>query len=320
MKIAIVKLSALGDIVHAMIVLQYIKKSFPKSSIDWFVEKEFCQILQNNPDIDNIYTLSLKRKKSNFYNEFIRLNSIGKKNKYDFIIDLQGLIKSALVSRLLGKNVIGFDRKSIREQLACLFYAKTFKIGYEQNVIARNTMLVCKALNLPIPKLEEKKPFLFSTSKSQINPTLLIVIGSSWKSKIYPKESFLKIVQTLNVETFISWGNLQEKQDAQFICDASHAKLLPKLNLDELKSVISNSSLIIGADSGPTHMAWALNRPSITIFGPTPSYRNTMLTSINLVIDCNKVINAKKLDKKDFCIQAIDPNEIIQKAKVLLAC
>jgi heptosyltransferase-1 len=317
MKIAIVKLSALGDIVHAMVVLQYIKKHIPNCTIDWFVEEKFAGVLENNAHINTIHKLKLKNNKLGFFNEYKKLKKL---TAYDIVIDLQGLIKSAIVSKILGKEVIGFDKNSLRESLASLFYTKSFAIAYEENIIIRNITLACYALNFEIPDLQNKESFLYSQVKLSFKPTLLIVVGSSWDSKIYPKEHFISIINALHVETFVAWGNESEKQNAKHICAQTSAKILPKLSLDELKDVISNSSLVIGGDSGPTHMAWALNTPSITIFGPTPSQRNTLKTNINLTIDCHKKIDANSLDKNNFCIKEIAPDKIIKLAKELLKC
>ena len=90
------------------------------------------------------------------------------------------------------------------------------------------------------------------------------------------------------------------------------------MDLNELKALVSKADLVIGGDSGPTHFAWALNRPSITIFGPTPSKRNVLETDINKIVDCGKKIDPLKLDKNDFCIQNIASEKIIEIAKDLL--
>jgi len=320
MRIAIVKLSALGDIIHAMIVLQYIKEHSPNSQIDWFVEEKFAAILENNPQIHRIYPLHLKNNTLHFFTEYQKLKQIARENTYDLIIDLQGLIKSAIVARILGKQCIGFDKESTREPFAALLYHHSYAIDYSENVIVRNLKLISKALNMELPTIDHKKPFLYTSASIDIFPDLLIIVGSSWPSKIYPKEHFVTILNALHVKSYIAWGNEQEKQDAQFICSHTQASLLPSLSLNELKAVVNNSALIIGGDSGPTHMAWALNRPSITIFGPTPSERNTCTTTINLTIDCEKAIDAKHINKNDMCIENIDPNKIIEYAKGLLAC
>ncbi len=331
MRIAIVKLSALGDIVHSMIVLQFIKKHYPHAKIDWITEEAFLPILQNNHEIDDIKTLnlkSIKKQKKLIINELKKIK-LYKKEKYDLVIDLQGLIKSAIVAKSIGKFCVGFDKNSARESLSSFFYSKSFQIPYEENVIIRNLSLVAKALKFDFQKEEilNKKPFLFYKLKdlksikkfiSSQEKNILLVTGSSWHSKIYPKEKFVEIANSLDANITICWGNEEERKIAKFIAENSKAKKLPKLNLNQLKAIISQNDLIIGADTGPTHMAWALNRASITIFGPTPSQRNTFLTPINQIVDCQKSINPKKIDRNDFCIRNIDPKIIIKKAEKLL--
>jgi len=99
--------------------------------------------------------------------------------------------------------------------------------------------------------------------------------------------------------------------------ESNYIQVLPKLSLDDLKHVISHASLLIGNDTGPSHMAWALNRPSITLFGPTPVERSFQ-TQINKVIKSSSKINHMKLNKKDFSIKEISVNDIVKMAKHLL--
>ncbi|RRS31259.1 MAG: lipopolysaccharide heptosyltransferase [Epsilonproteobacteria bacterium (ex Lamellibrachia satsuma)] len=331
MKIAIVKLSALGDIVHAMVVLQYIKQSLPDSHIDWIVEEHFAGVLEHNPHIDNILAVNLKALKKDrlkFFSEWKKVRQYAKKD-YDIVIDLQGLLKSAFVSRLLGVSA-GFDKDSIRERAASFLYHHSFYIPYEENVVVRNIALVSSALNIAIdPKtVSEKEPFLFFQEKEREamasfikkgEKNILYVLGSSWISKVYPKEKFIEIINGLEGNHLLLWGSTQEYEYAKYIAEHTKATVMPKLDLNDLKALVSQVDLVIGGDSGPTHFAWAMNRPSIMIFGPTPSERNTMQTEINRVINSGKKIDPLKLDKTDMCIRKIDPEEIIHLAKELLS-
>lgn len=330
MKIAIVKLSALGDIVHAMAILKYIKEMIPESRIDWIVEENFASVLEHNPSIDTILPVNLKSLKTNKLKLFSEIKSLKKyaQNNYDIVIDLQGLIKSAIVSKILGPNV-GFDKNSIRETAASSFYKRSFFIPYAENVIMRNIELVALALDLKIDseRLIKKDPLLFFTEEDRKKTDLLIeedqktiihILGSSWESKIYPKEKFVEIIDALEGNHLLVWGNESEQDAAKYVSEHTNARVVPRLSLNELKALISSADLVIGADSGPTHFAWALNRPSITIFGPTPSERNTLTGSINKVVDCGKMINPLKLDKQDFCIRSIDAQKIVSIAKELL--
>ncbi len=325
MRLAIVKLSALGDIIHASFLPQFIKNYTKGITIDWFIDERFEEILQYNPYIDNIISLKLKQNKK--LKEIKKIFSY--KNSYDMVLDLQGLIKSALISKILGKSY-GFDKNSAREKAASFLYHKKFYIPYEKNVIFRNFELAKNSLKIDMDTniLYSKKPSLYYPKKSEENikkylsnrkKNIILIMGSSWESKVYPKEKFLNIVKKIDAHFLLSWGNKKEKNSADFILqNSSNTTMLPKTNLNDLKALISNSDLVIGADSGPTHMAWALNKPSITIFGPTPSNRNTLKTKINLTVDCNKTINPLKLNKDDFCIRTITEETIIKKATRLL--
>ncbi|MFX4277287.1 lipopolysaccharide heptosyltransferase I [Aliarcobacter butzleri] len=329
-RIAIIKLSAMGDIIHAMVALQYIKRQYPNLQIDWFVESAFAPILENNPDINEIIKLdlkSIKKDKKEIINQ-IKLIKKYEKNSYDLVIDAQGLIKSAIVSFFLGKSRVGFSKNSTREKLASFFYTKKVDIAYDKNAIERNVKVLSQALNFEIAKdnILNKKPFLFYKNENEViyeylskdKKNVLFVIGASWPSKMYSKEKFAKIINNLDENCLITWGNEAEKDIADFIANISKAKVLPKLDLNSLKAIMSKVDLVIGNDTGPTHMAWALNIPSITLFGNTPGYRNTYITNTNKIIESKSIVNPFKLDRNDFSIKEIDENKIINMAKGLL--
>ena len=325
MKIAIIKLSSLGDIVHSMVVLQFIKKHYPESEIDWVVEKRFKGILDNNPHINQIHTVSLakiKRDKS-IKALLTELSKVRKFGKYDVVIDLQGLIKSAIIAKFVSsRKIVGFDRNSIRERLASYFYNQKVTIGYDKNTIERYVKLISEALRIKITKddIFNKELYLFSKCKFFIPQTLYIVfiIGSTWQSKNYPKERYVEVADALKKSCFVTWGTKQEKEKAEWMSSKSkYIKVMSKLSFDELKYVIQQSSLIIGNDTGPTHMAWALNRPSITLFGPTPIER-IFQTPINKVLQSGSKVDHFKLDKNDFSIKEIKVSDIIKIANNLL--
>ena len=329
MRVAIVKISAMGDIIHAMVALQFIKSKREDITIDWIVEEAFAPILENNRDIDNIITVNLKALKRNKLKIFSEIKDIKAKAKeeYDLVIDAQGLIKSALVAKIFGKNIAGFSKDSIREKLAASFYNKKVDIDYAENSIDRNAKVIGEPLEVEITKddILNKKPFLFYETNLDLNScfnifrkNIVFIIGSTWASRNYPKESFAKLADMLKENIMIAWGSEEEKKRAEWIEKNSiYAKVLPKLDLNSLKETIDRSDLVIGNDTGPTHMAWAMNRKSITIFGPTPTNR-VYETKINRVIKSSSKVNPYKLNKKDFSIREIEPEAIYEIAKELL--
>ena len=149
MRIAIVKLSALGDIVHAMVVLQFIKKFNTEISIDWFVEDDYKELLEFHPDINKVHLLNLRKakKKKSLFVLIEELNRLRKLSPYDAVIDMQGLIKSAIIARLIpSKITLGFDKNSIRESLASRFYSHKIQVEYSENIVIRNLILISTSL------------------------------------------------------------------------------------------------------------------------------------------------------------------------------
>ncbi len=330
MRIAIVKLSALGDIIHAMSVLQFIKRHLPDSTVDWVVEEGFKDVLASNPDINQILTVNIKRakKEKSFKLLFQTLRKLKKLKKYDIVIDMQGLLKSAIVSSLIpSEKTFGFDKASLRERFATSFYSDTCQIKYAENVIKRNAFIVSSALGLIISHNDilNKQPFLhFNNSFKPYflqndRPNIAFVPGASFGSKVYPVENFGQLALALDANITLLWGNEKEKIMAEKIQQiAPEVTLSAQLSLGELKAFIGQMNLVIGGDTGPTHMAWALNIPSITLFGSTPGYRNTYLTKINKIIESNSKVNPNKINKDDMSIQTIEVDNITNTAKELL--
>ncbi|WP_149705076.1 lipopolysaccharide heptosyltransferase I [Campylobacter concisus] len=316
LKIAIVKLSALGDIVHAAIVLQFIKKHCPNAHITWLVDARFASLLKDHPLIDELVVLPLKE---SFKKSYKIIKTLG---KFDKVIDLQGLFKSAVVAKLLGKEIYGFSRESVKEKIAARLYRHKFKIDYNENIIVRNLSLVGYALNFGFGKSEIlKKSPCFEICKKFKNESgkkrVLIAAFASEESKIYDK--FKDVIRLLDgCEIYLCYGSESEKAKAEAIISGTKAKLLEKLSIKDMIDFIASCDLVIGNDSGLTHLAWAVNRPSITLFGNRPSHRNAYVTDKNLVVDMGKEIDARSIDKNDFCIREIYPETVANFAKRLL--
>ncbi len=330
MKIAIVKLSALGDIVHAMVALQFIKAHSPTIQIDWIVEESFLAILEHNPDINAIYPVNLKalkKDKSKFWRELKNIHQISK-NNYDLVIDAQGLIKSAIVAKLLGKKVAGFNQNSIREKLAAYFYTLKIDCPYHENTIDRNAKILSAPLGFAISsaQIHAKNTFIFFQNKNKElesyfppdKKNIIFVIGSTWESRNYPKEHFLELAEQLKQNCLVVWGNAAEQEKAQWLAHHSQfIQVLPKLDLNDLKMAISKADLVIGNDTGPTHLAWGLNIPAIVLFGCTP-VRRVYQTAINKVLKSPSVVNPYKLNKLDFSIAEIKVEQVLALATQLL--
>jgi len=321
LRIAIVRLSALGDIVNTAVVLQIIHHYYPDALIDWFVEEAFAPILQNHPLLHEVIPIPLKRlKKTKSFTLLKEMIHTLKSHKcYDHIIDAQGLLKSAIIASFLPGRIHGFDRKSAREAIASWFYSTTSSIPYEISVIRRNVMVITEALNIPYSDaLIEQKASVFDSPSASHENRIALVIGASWKSKCYPKEHFATLCDLLPYPCHLVWGSVSEYDDALWIQEHSkNAVITPKMSLKELVNFIANCTLAIGNDTGPTHIAWAMNRPSITLFGPT-NERMIYPTPINIGIKSPSQVDIFHINRNDFSICDIDPHLIATKAKEIL--
>ena len=316
--------------------IQFIRKHIANAHISWFCDARFEQIARLLAGVDEVVALPLKDKK--FLKTFGILRQ--KQGQFDIIIDLQGLLKSALVSRSLGKNIFGFDRFSAKEGLASIFYTHKYSCNYDKNIILRNLELCAFALNFSFDEKEilGKEPCFLENSRipdknsripsdesripnenSRIpNKKILIAPFASESSKCYAH--FASVIKGAKdfAQCFLIAGSEPEREKATKLA-SSGATLLAPLDLAQILEFMDTCDLIIGNDSGITHLAWAQNYATITLFGNRSGARNAFATPKNLIIQATPKheIDAFHIDKSDFCINDIDPAQIIAKAKVI---
>ena len=323
--------------------IQFIRKHITNAHISWFCDSRFEQIARLLAGVDEVVALPLKDKK--FLKSFEILRQ--KQGQFDIIIDLQGLLKSALVSRSLGKNIFGFDRFSTKEGLASIFYTHKYSCNYDKNIILRNLELCGFALNFSFDEKEilAKEPCFLKKSRipsdesripnknsripndktripdknSRIpNRKILIAPFASESSKCYAH--FASVIKGAKefAQCFLVAGSEPERKKATKLA-SSGATLLAPLDLAQILEFMDTCDLIIGNDSGITHLAWAQNCATITLFGNRSGARNAFATPKNLIIQATPKheIDAFHIDKSDFCINDIDPAQIIAKAKVI---
>lgn len=324
MKIAIVRLSALGDIIVSAVFLAVIKECLPNAQIEWFVDERFGAILEHSPYIDKLHPIALKSALTTFNPlKIFKLFKSLRAYEYDIIIDMQGLVKSALITQMLkAPKRVGFDYASAREGLSAFFYSQKVSIAYDEPILKRNFTLLSQALNLPKNEISEGLSSRFKVFSYQDSPKIdalnlnenklkiLFVLETSKINKTYPTERFKELALALeNFQICLLW-HADEKKATTLYHALKHQRdvlLLPKLTLNEVKALLFKMDLIIGGDTGITHLAWALQKPSITLYGNTPMERFKLESPINVSLTGNSNAN---YHKKDFSIQNIDPKKI----------
>lgn len=312
MRLGIIKLSSLGDIVVAMSFLPALKAQ--GHNIDWVIDTSFEEIAHHSPCIDHLISLPLRKSiKSRDYKALLKMYSQLKNlPTYDQIIDMQGLLKSSIIGNFIPKKSFkGFGFGSCKESLASLFYSQKVHISYQENILKRNATL----LSLPIPT-HSKDAFGY-TSKAQAkissllqtpNKKILLLLEASKPTKMYPISHFISLCQSLQDAKITFFVLHHSRPDlAQELCTQTDAILLPKLTLDEIKALVDQMDVIIGGDTGITHLAWAMDRPSITLYGNTPLKRFQLHGEKNISLSGNPQAN---YSKSDFSIANISPSTI----------
>jgi heptosyltransferase-1 len=300
---AIIKLSSLGDIIHSLAVLPLLNRK-----IDFIVDSSFKEILDYHPLIGNVIDVSLrkaKKDKSLFIKEYKKL----KRHRYENVYDLQGLLKSAIIGKIISENLTGY--KNPREKIASLFYNKKILskkhyaverylelFGFEDENYLKNhpELLFYKDRNFDI---------LSNTKKN-----IVFIIGATWECKKLPKEKWLSLANELKENIIIPYYTDEEKKDAFFIAKSPYVTPV-KLNLNDLKALISKADLLIGNDTGPSFIAWANNINNILLYGCT--YNNKIIENrYSKSVEVQK----GKIDKKlGNIIRNIDIKDILKKVE-----
>jgi len=280
MKVLIIKTSSLGDIIHTLPALTDAGKAIPGIKFDWVAEAPFAEIPTWHPLVENVIPIAIRRwrktpLKTLFSKELREFKRNLRSTHYDLVIDAQGLIKSALVTKMTRGITCGLDKNSAREPLASKFYKRKFSVGRKQHAIERTRQLFANCLGYEVPTTEQDYgAVLPNTENETANPYILFLHGTTWVTKSWPIaywQALAKQITDSGLEIRLPWGNEQEKEQANTIASVAPDKMhvLPRLKLNELAPFIKNAKAIVAADTGLGHLAAALSTPTISLYGPT---------------------------------------------------
>jgi heptosyltransferase-1 len=292
-RILIVRLSALGDIVHALPVLSRLRRSFPAASIDWLVEENYAQGLALASGLTRRIIVRAKTERSStnvvsFATGFSYLRAVSflRMQRYDAALDLQGLLKSALWARASGaRRVIGFDRDHLREPFAASFYTETAAPDGGGHVIRKN-LSILQALKIdPGPPdlsvVPHGTPDIIKAIQTAGGSNGYIVInpGAAWPNKCWPPDRFAALAKALRDRTglhsLVTWGPKErELADAVSNSSGGAAAPAPATTITDLATLMRSAALVISGDTGPLHIGAAVGAPIVGLFGPTRPERN----------------------------------------------
>lgn len=343
-KILIVKLSSLGDIIHALPVLNALKENIPDSLISWAVEPQYAELLRGHPALAQVIPVNLKFWRKNFWKSTKKVCYdmkdtvlLFKKQNFDLAIDLQGLTKSALVSGLSGaRHRLGIHPGYCREPLAAGFYTRWVQ-PCGTHVIEQNLSLL-RALDIDKPEVK----FNFKIPDQErlwannwinehfqtVNKKKLIIVhpGTRWQSKQWPVEKYIELLNQLCSEkcTLVLAGSGEEKNLLAQIASALNKSIvqLSDISIKQYMALLAKGDLFISSDTGPLHLAAALGLRTISFYGPTRNgpLRNgpwgTGHKMFCLDLDCIGC-HKKHCSHKD-CMQQIKVDNVLHEVKMLI--
>lgn len=277
MKVLIIKTSSMGDILHTLPALTQAALHHPSIEFDWVVEEAFAEIPHWHPRVRNVILFPWRRiRKQPFSRLFWRELRQFKQQlagHYDYIIDAQGLVKSAFLTMFAQGLRCGGDFHSAREPLASLFYQKRVTVDSNQHAIARIRKLFAGILGYPYAETSPDYGIQLRQEKSALQPYVVFLHGTTWDTKHWPEAYWValaKIVSAQGLQIKLLWGNAAEKARAQRISQVSpDAEVMPKMNLQQIAYLLAGARAAVAVDTGLAHLAAALAVPAVNVYGPT---------------------------------------------------
>ncbi len=340
MKVLIVKTTSLGDVIHTLPAVNDVYEHNSSIQFDWVVEQPFAEIPTWHPAVKNIIPVNIRKWRKNLTDPST-WKSVGdfiknlRQSQYDYVIDAQGLIKSAMITRLaLGKIKIGFDKSCAREPFSSLLYDKTIKVDKNAHAIQRVRQLFSTALNYKIDLNNVNYGLSHVPQRYHFEkPTVVLLHGTTWPTKHWPEiywRQLAEILQQQGIHIKCLWGNETEKLRAEKICQGlSLAEVMPKLNLSEVASLLSAVNAVVAVDTGLGHLSAALATPTISLYGPSDPKRTGTLGQHQWhqksSLPCSPCLQEKcrisdmKSETDPPCLGELNPQQVWQQLQVLLA-
>lgn len=286
-----VKTSSLGDVIHALPALEDARRVWPDLQCDWVVEAPFADIPSWHPSVKRIIPVSLRQWRRSPWQAWRsgawhRFKQALQQNTYTHIVDLQGLIKSAWMASMARGPRHGLDRHGAREPLASRTYHHVHAISPHSHAVEKNRKLMAQALgyawdnsHLAYGLQTERLHWPHALNHlPQNKPWLMFLHGTTWATKQWPEQHWHALVQRAAQEghhVLLPWGSPAEHQAAERLAHTApaHTCVLPALDLSHLGGVLARVRGVFAVDTGLGHLAAALGRPTVSVYGATQAER-----------------------------------------------
>lgn len=327
MRVLLVKTSSLGDVIHTLPALTDAARAIPGIQFDWVVEEGFAEIPAWHPAVAQVIPVAIRRWRKNLWQtirngDWRRFKARLREARYDLVIDAQGLLKSAWLTRYVSAPVAGLDRESAREPIACRFYDRLYAVPKDQHALERTRQLFAQALGYALPQgLGNYGLDRAAMADHVTQPYLLFLHGTTWASKHWPEQEWRELAQRMSELGWairLPWGNEAERARAgRIVAGVDNAAVLPKLNLAGVAKVIAGAQACVAVDTGLGHLAAALDVPSISLYGPTLPGRVGAYGRGQIHL-CASGPNAGSGDRHKACFDGLDAERVATELQALL--
>ena len=336
MHVLIIKTSSLGDVIHTLPALTEAQGQLSELQADWVIEPAFAEIPTWHPAVKRVIPVALREWRrrpwhswqSGTWHQFIETL---REQRYDYIIDAQGLMKSAILAYQARGRRCGYDWHSAREPLATLAYQQRHAIAKNQHAVTRLRQLFARILDYPLSSISPAygiaSHFPPPLQSQDTSPRLIFLHGTTWPSKLWPEKYWISLAQRATTAGFtirLPWGNEQERQRAQRIAATNpQVQIIPPSNLQHIAQEIVQAQAVIGVDTGLAPLAAALAIPSITIYGATQPLKTgtygTDTKHLTASTPCAPCFNRRCTSPSPLiCYEAITVNEVWEKLTHLI--
>lgn len=289
-RVLIVRLSSIGDVIHAFPAYTALRRAWPDTVFGWAVEPPALELVARLPGLEHVHTvdtLALRRAPLAAPAELLRLRRQLRAPAYDLAIDFQGLLKSAAVAWLSGAPVLGYHATNARERMATRLYSRTADPAPEGcHILRRNLHLAAAATgtaatDILYPALaadEDRATVERELHERGIGEFALLHSAANWPSKRYPPERWVEAGERLHreigLEVLWVWGPGERPRVSELAAGAGpgNRPAFPT-SLPELAALLERAALFVGGDSAPLHLAVACGTPVVGVFGPTDPTR-----------------------------------------------
>lgn len=282
MRVLIVKTSSMGDVLHTLPALTDAQQAIPGIRFDWVVEEGFAQIPSWHAAVDRVIPVAIRRWRKAWFSAAIKAErktflAAVQAQHYDAIIDAQGLVKSAaLVTRLARGVKHGMDWQTAREPLATLFYNCRHHIAKQQHAVERTRELFALSLGYNKPQTQGDYAIaqhFLNDMNTDTGQYAVFLHATTRDDKHWPEANWRELIGLLSqsgVRIKLPWGAAHEEARAKRLAEGfDYVDVLPRMSLEEVARVLAGATFVVSVDTGLSHLTAALDRPNVTLYGPT---------------------------------------------------